>query len=89
MKVYLIEIIRYGNPVLGVQTFTITDNFDKIESKMIRYNQNRGGKYPSYYVTEFNLNEFNLQQKPRTRYDIRINSEGVWVAHETFKDQLK
>lgn len=85
-KLYLIEIVRYGDPELSVQTFTITDDFDKIEYEMILYNQFRGGKYPAYYVTELNMNEFNLQPRKRVRFDIQ-NEDGKWIAKPTGSDQ--
>lgn len=82
-KVYLIEIIRYGNA--GVQTFTIADDLDKIEYEMILYNQFRGGKYPAYYVTELNMNEFDLQPKKRIRFDI-MKDDGQWIVKPAGKD---
>jgi hypothetical protein len=84
-KVYLIQIIRYGNG--STQTLTITDDPSKIEEEMIRYNQFRGGKYPAYYVTEINLNEFDLQLKSRTRYDIYYD-DGTPKVRKTGEDQL-
>ena len=55
-KYYLVEIIRYGKDKLGVYPYGIFDNFDEIESKMKKYCDWRGGKYPAYYVTEVVLN---------------------------------
>lgn len=46
---FIVEIIRYGNPDLGVHPF---ENFDDIQPTMDEYNRFRGGKYPSYYVIE-------------------------------------
>ena len=50
---YLVEVIRYGNPSLGVNRYGIFDDFAKIASTMASYNSYRGGKYPAYFVTEF------------------------------------
>lgn len=76
---YLIEILRYGDPT-QFQTFTITDSPNKIEEEMIKYNQYRGGKYPSYYVTEIQMNEFDLQPKRRILYEIRRGDDGKYYA---------
>jgi len=86
---YLIQIIRYGYDDTPPQTLTITDDSSKIEEEMILYNQFRGGKYPAYYVTEIIPNEFDLQRKPRTRYDIRVDTDGHYIVEKTGEDQLQ
>jgi hypothetical protein len=50
-KMWLVEIIRHGNPELGVYIYGVFDDYERIHSTMTEYNQFRGGKYPAYYVT--------------------------------------
>lgn len=49
---WLVEIIRYGNPELGVSIYGVFDDYELIRQTMKEYNIYRGGKYPAYYVTE-------------------------------------
>jgi hypothetical protein len=51
MKYFLVEIIRYGDASLGTSIFGIFDDYDLILPTMFDYNEQRGGKYPAYYVT--------------------------------------
>lgn len=50
--VYVIEIIRYGNPQLGVYLYGVFSTLEGLHEQMVIYNKYRGGKYPSYRVTE-------------------------------------
>jgi hypothetical protein len=75
-KLFLVEIIRYGNPKLGVQPFGVFDDIQNIHKTMKEYNQYRGGKYPAYYVTECSLNEEeSLMHNKRTMYDLEQSDE--------------
>jgi hypothetical protein len=69
---YLVEIIRYGNPSLGVSIFGIFDDFEKIVPAMREYNFRRGGKYPWFFVTRLPpINPGDPDFSPeRTRYDL-------------------
>lgn len=72
---FLVEIIRYGNPDLGVQLFGVFDNFEKIAPTMALYNSYRGGKYPSYYVTVFEgVNPTDDSLVNRVRYNLKEHS---------------
>ena len=61
-KAYLVEVIRYGDPELGVQFFGVFTDYDSIRGIMEDYNSYRGGKYPSYYVTEITTNASEMQR---------------------------
>jgi hypothetical protein len=67
---YLVEIIRYGSEELGTQIYGVFDDFEKILPEMKAYNQFRGGKYPSIFVTEVQLNPTDLKQTSRVRYNV-------------------
>lgn len=54
--VYVIEIIRYGDPKLGVYLYGVFTTLEGLHEQMVEYNKYRGGKYPSYRVTEVKLN---------------------------------
>lgn len=49
---WVVEVIRYGNPELGIHFYGVFDNYDLIYPTMKEYNNFRGGKYPAYYVTK-------------------------------------
>jgi hypothetical protein len=71
-ELFLVEIIRYGNPSLGVSIFGIFDDLQKIIPAMREYNFRRGGKYPSIFVTRLpQINPKDPDFSPeRTRYDL-------------------
>ena len=58
---YLVEVIRYGDPSLGVQFFGVFDDRDLIHQTLTEYNTYRGGKYPAYYVTPTQMNPVKMQ----------------------------
>jgi|DEB0MinimDraft_6_1074348.scaffolds.fasta_scaffold02597_14 hypothetical protein len=69
--IYLVEIIRYGNPSLGVHRYGVFDDFAKIAPTMAEYNSYRGGKYPAYFVTEFSeMNPSDTDFPERKRYEV-------------------
>jgi hypothetical protein len=71
MKYYLVEIIRYGDPKLGTSIFGLFDNYELIQPTMFDYNEQRGGKYPAYYVTELDeINNTDCQFPKRTYYTL-------------------
>jgi len=73
---YVVEIIRYGKPNLGLTTFGIFDNIDDIFSTLLKYNSLRAGKYPAFYVQEFKvINNEEPDFYGRIRYDILLNKE--------------
>jgi hypothetical protein len=68
---WLVEIIRYGNPELGVSVYGVFDCYELIHPTMTEYNQYRGGKYPAYYVTEIGpVNPKNDNVGSRTRHEV-------------------
>jgi hypothetical protein len=68
---WLVEIIRYGNPELGVSAYGVFDCYELIHPTMIEYNLFRGGKYPAYYVTEIGpVNPKNDNVGSRTRHEV-------------------
>jgi hypothetical protein len=68
---YLVEIIRYGNPELGVSVYGVFDNVELLHQTMKEYNQYRGGKYPAYYVTPIGeVNPKNDNVGSRTRHEV-------------------
>ena len=74
--IYLVEIIRYGNVELGVHRYGVFDDFAKIAPAMAEYNSHRGGKYPSYFVTEFSeMNPTHTDFPKRKRYEVSYESE--------------
>ena len=75
--IYFVEIIRYGNPSLGVHRYGVFDDFSKIAPTMAEYNSRRGGKYPAYFGTEFSeMNPSHTDFPERKRY------EGTYVESE-------
>jgi hypothetical protein len=73
---YVVEIIRYGKPNLGLTTFGIFDNIDTVFSTLIKYNSLRAGKYPAFYIQEFkSINNEEPDFYGRIRYDIVLNIE--------------
>ena len=69
--IYLVEIIRYGDPELGVHRYGLFDDFNKIKPTMAEYNCYRGGKYPAYFVTEFaEMNPAHTGFPGRKRYEV-------------------
>lgn len=68
--VYIVEIIRYGAPELGVQFFGVFDDLDVVHEKMKEYNEYRGGKYPEYYVTETPINPDKIHAGEKVRYEV-------------------
>lgn len=73
MKVYFVEIIRYGSVALGVQPYGIFDNVEEIQKHMFEYNQYRGGKYPEYYIREVDTDHFEncMGTATRVRFDVK------------------
>ena len=69
-RAWIVEIIRYGSPDLGVHLFGVFDDFDAIAPIMREYNYNRGGKYPAYYVTRVFINDEEVFNHKRERFDI-------------------
>lgn len=72
-ELYLVEVIRFGNPDLGVNVFGVFDNFEKIAPAMAKYNSYRGGKYPEYYVTNIGVvnptdSDFNRRHRYKVEY---------------------
>lgn len=68
---WLVEIIRYGNPELGVSVYGVFDDYELIHSTMTGYNTFRGGKYPAYYVTPIGVvNPKNDNVGSRTRHEV-------------------
>lgn len=67
---YLVEVIRYGDPKLGCQAYGVFDCFNKIAPEMKAYNSFRGGKYPAYYVQELDLNPKDISRYPKVRYEV-------------------
>jgi hypothetical protein len=57
MKLYLVEILRYADPknpqFYGIFNKTKKEIFDI----MNQYDEYRGGKYPAYRITEFELDK--------------------------------
>ena len=69
--IYLVEIIRYGDPKLGVHKYGLFNDFSKINTTMAEYNSYRGGKYPAYFVTEFSeMNPVHTAFPERKRYEV-------------------
>lgn len=56
-KIYVIYLIRYGEPTLGRYLFGFFDNPEKAHLKAKSYNEYRGGKYPQYEIIEYAFNE--------------------------------
>lgn len=74
--IYLVEVIRYGNPSLGVNRYGVFDDFSKIAPTMAGYNSYRGGKYPAYFVTEFSeMNPTHTDFPKRNRYEVSYENE--------------
>ena len=70
-EIYLVEAIRFGNTDLGVHTFGVFDDFEKIAPIMAEYNAYRGGKYPAYFVTNVGVvNPVHLVHNKRQRYEV-------------------
>ena len=70
-EIYLVEIIRFGNPDLGVHTFGVFDDVERIAPAMTAYNVYRGGKYPAYYVTNMGvMNPNDSDFCPRAFYEV-------------------
>lgn len=68
---WLVEIIRYGHPELGVSIYGVFDDYELIHPTMVEYNNFRGGKYPAYYVTYFdNINPKDCSFSERTLHKI-------------------
>jgi len=71
MDVYVVEIIRYGSPDLGVQLFGVFDlPIDEILKRMRVYNEQRGGKYPAVYITKVSMNPSDLTGAERVEYGL-------------------
>ena len=68
--VYVVEVIRMGDPELGVQFFGVFDDLDVIHKTMANYNVRRGGKYPAYYVIESELNPSKMQGGLKNVYEV-------------------
>jgi len=74
--IYLVEVIRYGNPSLRVNRYGVFDDFAKIAPTMAQYNSYRGGKYPAYFVTEFSeMNPSHTDFPERKRYEVTYENE--------------
>jgi len=72
MKMWLVEIVRYGNPELGVSVYGVFDNYELIRPTMKEYNNYRGGKYPAYYVTPIGpVNPKDDNVGSRTLYEVK------------------
>lgn len=55
---YVVEILRYGDPALGVQVYGVFDmSREEIIAMMKEYNDYRGGKYPVIRLYNCDLNE--------------------------------
>jgi len=72
-ELYLVEVVRFGNPDLGVHVFGVFDDFEKIAATMAEYNAYRGGKYPEYYITNIGVvnptdTEFNRRHGYKVEY---------------------
>lgn len=70
---YVVEIIRYGDPKLGVHLFGVFSNLKGLHERMVEYNSYRGGKYPSYRITEMFVNT----EMPFTGQSVIKSVEGV------------
>jgi len=71
---YLVEIIRYGSPELGVSVYGVFNDYELIHSTMTEYNEYRGGKYPAYYVTPIGeVNPKDDKVGSRTLHKVRKN----------------
>lgn len=70
-KLYIVHIIRYGSPELGVYFYGVFDSMERVHQEMRIHNNYRGGKYPEYYVTETELNPNDQMQENRVRYNVK------------------
>lgn len=57
MKIYKINILRYGNEDIGEHLFGYFSNKDEGIEEARRYNTLRGGKYPEIFVFEIPLDK--------------------------------
>jgi hypothetical protein len=82
MKMFLVEVIRYGDTKLGVHPFNFYKTKQEIFDRMPDYNMYRGGKYPSFYVSECIITEVSIGDVydfKGSRYSGKVKFKDLWA----------